>query len=328
MKRIQRHMTKGINVLSLCDGISCAHIALDRAGIQVDNYFAAEIKDIAIKVTQDNYPDTIQIGDVNKVTYKDGVLSNGVDSWCVDFDLVCFGSPCQSFSIAMNTKGRVGLEDKIRSGLYFECKRVLDEVKPKYFFVENVGSMKEADVEFLSTSLGVQPIRINSKLVAPAMRDRYYWTNIEYTPLEKKDICLQDILEDGYTQREKARALMRSGGGIHGYQDYIKLYRRVEEKGFGNLIYSSKEAYEQCKNVYDTYFKKKKIKELEEIEEEHPEFQPIFRNNIRYLSQREQERCQTLPERYTKSLEWLDAQDVIGDGWTVDVIVAFFQNIK
>ena len=121
---------------------------------------------------------------------------------------------------------------------------------------------------------------------------------------------------------------MRSGGGIHGYQDYIKLYRRVEEKGFGNLIYSSKEAYEQCKSIYDTYFKKKKIKELEEIEEEHPEFQPIFKNNIRYLSQLEQERCQTLPEGYTKSLEWLDAQDVIGDGWTIDVIVAFFQNIK
>lgn len=148
-------MTKGINVLSLCDGISCAHIALDRAGIQVDNYFASEIKDIAIQVTQDNYPNTVQIGDVNKVTYKEGILSNGTDSWQIDFDLVCFGSPCQSFSIAMNTKGRVGLEDKIRSGLYFECKRVLDEVNPKYFFVENVGSMKEADVKFLSTSLGV-----------------------------------------------------------------------------------------------------------------------------------------------------------------------------
>lgn len=321
-------MTKGINVLSLCDGISCAHIALDRAGIQVNNYFASEIKEIAIQVTQSNYPDTIQIGDVNNVTYKSGILSNGSESWQVDFDLVCFGSPCQSFSIAMNSKRRIGLEDKMRSGLYFECKRILDEVKPKYFFVENVGSMKEADVEFLSASLGVQPIRINSRLIAPAMRDRYYWTNIKYTPLKKKEIYFQDILEYGYTPREKARALIKSGGGIHGYQDYIKLYRRVEEKGFGNLVYSSQKGYEQCKSIYDTYFKGKKIKELEQIEKDHPDFQLLFRENIRYLSQLEQERCQTLPEGYTKSLEWLDAQDVIGDGWTINVIVAFFQNIE
>lgn len=321
-------MTKGINVLSLCDGISCAQIALERAGIPVNQYFAAEIKDIARQVTQYNYPKTIQVGDVNNLYYKDGFLSNGNETWEVDFDLVCFGSPCQSFSIAMNTEKRIGLEDKKRSGLYYECKRILDEVNPTYFFVENVGSMKQSDVEYLSESLGVLPIRINSQIVAPALRDRYYWTNIPYSPLEEKEIYLQDILEYGYTQRKKARALMRSGGGIHGYQDYIKLFRRVEEKGFGNLIYSSKEGYEQCKTIYNSFFKKKKIGEIEDIEKEYPEFLEIFKNNIRYLSQLEQERCQTLPEGYTKTLNWLDAQDVIGDGWTIDVIVSFFQNIK
>lgn len=130
-------MTKGINVLSLCDGISCAHIALDRAGIQVDNYFASEIKDIAIQVTQDNYPNTIQIGDVNKVTYKDGILSNGSKSWQVDFDLVCFGSPCQSFSIAMNTKGRVGLEEAAEVFAAWQSWNKIEDQPLSIFYKQN-----------------------------------------------------------------------------------------------------------------------------------------------------------------------------------------------
>lgn len=101
-----------MNVLSLCDGMSCGHIALDRAGIEVDEYYAAEIKDIGIKVTKDNYPETIHIGDVNKVSYENGVLSTEVGDFFVDIDLVIFGSPCQTFSIAMKTEHRIGLADK------------------------------------------------------------------------------------------------------------------------------------------------------------------------------------------------------------------------
>lgn len=168
-----------MKVLSLCDGMSCCHIALDRAGIPVEEYYASEIKDIGIKVTQYNYPDTIHIGDVNQIHYKDGILYTENGKFNVGkIDLVAFGSPCQSFSQAMKTNMRIGLEDKKRSGLFLECYRVLKEVNPTYFLMENVGSMKVDDKNFISNLLGVEPIRINSKLVCAALRDRLYWTNI------------------------------------------------------------------------------------------------------------------------------------------------------
>ena len=92
-----------ITVLSLCDGMSCGHIALEQEGIKVSKYFAAEIKDIGIKVTKENYPDTIHIGDVNKITYKDGVLHTEVGDFETEIDIVMFGSPCQTFSVACKT---------------------------------------------------------------------------------------------------------------------------------------------------------------------------------------------------------------------------------
>lgn len=100
-----------ITVLSLCDGMSCGHIALEQEGIKVGKYFAAEIKDIGIKVTKENYPDTIHIGDVNKITYKDGVLHTEVGDFETEIDIVMFGSPCQTFSVACKTDKRIGLED-------------------------------------------------------------------------------------------------------------------------------------------------------------------------------------------------------------------------
>ena len=163
-----------MKVLSLCDGMSIAHIALERAGFTVDEYYAAEIKPIALKVTKENYPNTVHIGDVNKVRFADGVLytENG-DFNVGHIDLMVFGSPCQSFSIAMKTDMRVGLKDKVRSGLFLECYRILKEVNPTWFLLENVASMKDEDRDYLSKCMGVEPIRINSKLVAPALRDRY-----------------------------------------------------------------------------------------------------------------------------------------------------------
>ena len=153
-----------LNVLSLCDGMSCGHIALEKAGFKVGKYFASEIKDVAIKVTKDNYPETIHIGDVNKITYKDGVLHTEVGDFETDIDIVMFGSPCQSFSRAMIKERKIGLEDPERSGLFYECNRVLKEVNPKYFLMENV-VMKPEDEAVISEMMGVKPIRINSSLV-------------------------------------------------------------------------------------------------------------------------------------------------------------------
>ena len=276
----------GLKVLSLCDGISCGRIALDKIGIEVDEYYAAEIKPIAIKVTKSNYPDTIHIGDVNKISFKDGVLYTEDKQYDVGkFDLVIFGSPCQSLSIAMKTELRVGFENKQKSGLFYECYRILKEVNPKYFLMENVARMKKEDEDVITDAMGVNPIRINSKLVSAQLRDRLYWTNIPNVTVPKdKGILLQDILTSGYTDREKARALLVSDSRPLTTKE--RMIRRYRKTGFTTLIW-------------------------EELGND---------DSVRYLNQIELERCQTVPEGYTSCLTRNQAADVLGDGWTVDVI--------
>ena len=153
--------------MSLCDGMSCGHIALEKAGFKVGKYFASEIKDVAIKVTKDNYPETIHIGDVNKITYKDGVLHTEVGDFKTDIDIVMFGSPCQTFSVACKTDKRIGLDDDEKSGLFKQCYRILKEVNPKYFFMENVASMKNDDRDSISELMGDTPHKVEAKLVCP-----------------------------------------------------------------------------------------------------------------------------------------------------------------
>ena len=281
-----------MKVLSLCDGMSIAHIALDRIGMHVDKYYAAEIKPVALKVTKDNYPDTIHIGDVNKVRYKGGILYTEHGNYNVGhIDLMVFGSPCQSFSIAMKTDMRVGLKDKTRSGLFLECYRILQEVNPTWFLLENVASMKNEDRDCLTKFMGVEPIRINSKLVCAALRDRYYWTNIQgITQPEDKGITLQSILTSGYTDREKARALLVSDS--RPLVDKQKMLRRY--KKFTTIVWEEKGNDD----------------------------------SIRYLNQTELERCQTVPEGYTKCLTRNEAADVLGDAFTVDVIAHIFSFIN
>ena len=281
-----------MKVLSLCDGMSIAHIALDKLGYKVDKYYAAEIKPIAIKVTKDNYPDTIHIGDVNKVRYKGGILYTEFGNYNVGkIDLMVFGSPCQSFSQAMKADMRVGLADKTRSGLFLECYRILQEVQPTWWLLENVSSMKHSDRDILTEYMGVEPIRINSSLVCAALRDRYYWTNIPgITQPEDKGITLQSILTSGWTDREKARTLLVSDS--RPLKDKQKMLHRY--KKFTTIV------WEERGNV----------------------------DSIRYLNQTELERCQTVPEGYTKCLTRNEAADVLGDAFTVDVIAHIFSFIN
>lgn len=205
----------GINVLSLCDGMSCGHLALDKVGIKVNKYFAAEIKEVAIKLVKHNYPETIHMGDVNKISYKDGILYTENGEYEIKFDLVIFGSPCQSFSRAMINEGKIGLEDKVRSGLFLECYRILKEINPKYFLIENV-IMTPENEEIISTLLGINAIRINSSLVSGQLRDRLYWTNIGAKPSgllgklkndipipKNLNINVNDILDSGYVPFDK-----------------------------------------------------------------------------------------------------------------------------
>lgn len=281
-----------MNILSLFDGISCGQVALERAGISVNKYYACEIKEDAIKVTMSNYPNTIQLGDVRKVDF----------SQLKDIDLLIGGSPCQDLSQAHSE--RLGLKGN-KSSLFWEYMRAYKELKPKYFLLENVEMPKE-DYEIISESLNIFPININSQLVSPQLRNRYYWTNIgdkNYNlfgfptcaipqPLDKK-IFLQDILTSGFTDRLKARCLLESDSRPLVQKD--KMIHRYYDTGFTTIVFD----------------------DLNDKE-----------NTCRYLNQIELERCQTLPENYTKVLNRNKAAGCIGDGWTVDVITHIFSYLE
>mgnify|MGYP003294469073 CR=1 FL=1 len=306
--------------------MSCGQMALEKLGIEVNKYFAAEIKDIAIKATKHNFPNTIHIGDVNKITYKDGVLYTENGDYEIQFDLVIFGSPCQSVSRAMKLDKRIGLEDAVRSGLFYQCNRILKEVKPKYFLMENV-VMKQEDEQTISEMMGVKPIRINSSLVAAQLRDRLYWTNIPgVTVPENKNINLQDILTDGYTPQDKARCLMCNDS--HGYYNGcswtpIKRFYRWYSKCFTTMIFPSKEEFEKCLTEYNTLLgnNKPSAKLFDDYTGD------TFKN-MRYLWKEERARLQTVPEKYVECMSEKEAADLLGDGWTVDVIAHILKGLK
>jgi DNA-cytosine methyltransferase len=275
-----------MKVLSLFDGISCGRVALERAGINVEKYYSSEIDKNAMLVSEDNYPDIIRLGDVRNVTKE---LIND------DIDLVIFGSPCQGFSIA----GKKLNFDDPRSNLFFEAVRILKELKPKYFLMENVKMDKEIQEVITETLREIYPdtvvYNINSKVMTAQLRNRFYWTNIQGVEApEDKNILLKDILTDGYTEREKSRALTC---GTHTYKDKVLLFRRYRTTGFGNLVFTT----------------------------------PDTNNNTlhRELYSEEMEKLQTLPIGYTKILDTVRKKSVvIGNGWTVDVIAHIFKNIK
>ena len=176
-----------MNVLSLFDGMSCGRLALDRLGIKIDKYYASEIDKYAIEVSSANYPDTIQIGDVCDVKGED----------YPDIDLILGGSPCQGFSFA----GHQLAFDDPRSALFFEFVRVLKEVNPKYFLLENV-KMKKEFLDIISDQVGVEPILINSSLLSAQNRQRYYWTNVPGVEQpEDRGLVLKDILETEADER-------------------------------------------------------------------------------------------------------------------------------
>ena len=192
-----------MKVLSLFDGISCGRLALERAGIPVEKYYASEIDKYAIQVTQKNYPDTIQVGDVNKLNYLE----------LLDVDIVIGGSPCQDLSIAK--QNREGLRGA-RSGLFWKYVEALEVIHPKYFLLENVASMRNEDRDAITATLKkiypeTECIMINSALVSAQQRKRYYWTNWHVEQPQDKGVLLKDILCSGTTNRKKSKTIRTSG---------------------------------------------------------------------------------------------------------------------
>jgi DNA (cytosine-5)-methyltransferase 3A len=169
-----------MNVLSLFDGISCARVALDKAGIEVNAYMAAEIDKNAIKVSDKNYPDIIRVGSVVGLEVEGQI------------DLLIGGSPCQDLSIAK--KDRKGLDGN-RSGLFWEFVRIKKECSPQWFVLENVASMPKADRDIITREMGVEPVMFNASLVSAQCRKRLFWTNIPFDLPEDKGILLKDILQ-------------------------------------------------------------------------------------------------------------------------------------
>ena len=302
----------GITVLSLFDGISCGQLALKRAGIKVRKYYASEIKKIAIKVTMEHFPDTVQIGDIEKVRYnretKELITENGVYQ-TEGIDLVIGGSPCQNFSIArvsMGTKEIEGLKGD-KSKLFYEYLRILREVQPKYFLLENV-KMKKASENELNQYMGVNGLHINSELVTFAKRPRIYWTNIQGVKApEDKKINFQDFKD---TDPE--------------YCKDFKVKRTPSRERMWNSG-KGRETESNCENITNA----EKIGCITRKQDRCPNSGLIeFEDFCRYLTRREIELAQMLPIGYTDSLTYNQMQDVCGDGWTVDVITHILRYAK
>lgn len=303
-----------MNVLSLFDGISSGRVALERAGIKVDRYFASEVDKYAIQVSQKNYPDIERLVDVCFVS----------GDRLPKIDLMLAGPPCQDLSVAGKRKGLNGS----RSGLFWEVVRLIKECKPTYFLVENVASMKKEDKQTITDALGVEPIMINSALVSAQQRKRLYWTNIpNVTQPEDKGIVLKDILETGDTDRLKSYCIDANyykGGNLRSYF----------EKGRRQLVFDKPDrvgnvggSTSQANRVYST---EGKSVSLSANGGGGGAKTGLYKDDtvIRKLTPVECERLQTLPDGYTDGISNTQRYKCLGNGWTVDAIAHILKEMK
>lgn len=282
-----------MKVLSLFDGISCGRVALDRAGIRVDKYYASEIDKYAMAISKDNHADIVHLGDVTKWR-----------EWDIQWDeinLVLAGSPCQSIS---NLGDGSGLDGK--SGLFYVFFDILQHVmeyNPKVeFILENVAGNKKA-LAVIDEIMGVERVMINSNAFSAQNRKRLYWTNIDIPPVEPKDIKLVDILEDGVPE-----ASVLSAGRIRwllsekGQETVRKAYASIDPEKAGCLTARSDASWNS------NY---------------------VTRNGeLTKLTPIEYERLQTLPDNYTACVSNSQRYKAIGNGWTVDVIAHILRGNK
>ena len=201
--------------------------------------------------------------------------------------------------------------------------RILKEINPKYFFMENVASMKNDDRDFISELMGVTPHKVDAKLVSPELRKRYYWTNIEVNnEIEEKNIFFQDILSDGYSDRDKARNLLVSDS--RPLTTPVKMFHRYYSTGFTTLIFKDEQHYKKCVDEYERLSGGKRKITAKDLDG----YTGNVFDGVRYMNQDELEKCQCVPSGYTKCLTRNEAADVLGDGWNIDVITYFFKGMK
>lgn len=289
-----------MNVLSLFDGISCGRIALERAGIKVDNYYASEIESSVIQVTQLHYPDTIQLGNVFDLNFEELKKLN--------IDIIIGGSPCTFWSISRRDRETTceGFGFKLFSK-YEEAVKVL---RPKYFLYENNYKIAEEITNEITTRLGVQPKVVNSALVSGQQRYRQYWTNINFTLPEDKKICVNDIID----LEDKEEDLMYCSKIRKECSQYSSKCVRIGEIGKGG----------QSERIYSAYGKSVTLTANGGGRGAKTGLY-LINNVVRKLSCLEAERLQTLPDNYTAILKSKsDRYKAIGNGWTVDIIAYIF----
>jgi DNA (cytosine-5)-methyltransferase 3A len=301
-----------MNVLSLFDGISGTQQALNNLGLNVDNYFASEIDKYAIQITQKNFPNTIQLGNVLDVS--------GFN--LPHIDLMVWGSPCQDLSIAK--KDRKGLDGK-RSGLFWEAVRIWKEVKPKYWLMENVASMSKDVKDIISKELGVEPTMINSSLVSAQQRKRLYWTNIPVTQPQDLNIYLKDIIESGDVDKLKSYCIDASyykGTNLKTYLEKAKRQvvferpNRIGEfnsGGQGDRVYSIDGKSVSLSANGGGRGAKTGLYYTDSV--------------IRKLTPIECERLQTFPDDYTSGISNTQRYKCLGNSFTVKVIEHILKNI-
>lgn len=289
-----------MNVLSLFDGISCGQVALNRAGVSYDNYYASEIDKYAIKVTQHNYPNTIQIGSVTEIKGED----------LPKIDLLIGGSPYQGFSLA----GKQLNFDDPRSKLFFEYVRLKNELNPTFFLLENVKMKKEWE-RAITEQLGVEPIEINSNLLSAQNRVRLYWTNLSATQPSNKNILLADIIERDFVFTSKAQTILSTM-----YKETPKSMFTRSKKG---LLACSK----QCADCKFIKAKSNPVRSFGLKSYQRHEWDSVCKIHLRKLTPLECERLQTLPDDYTNIVSDTQRYKMLGNGWTVDVIAHIFKGL-
>ena len=310
-----------MNILSLFDGMSCGQIALNRLGIEYDNYYASEIDKYAIQITKKNYPGTIHLGDVKDIKGED----------LPKIDLLIGGSPCQGFSFAQNN--RLNFDDP-RSKLFFEFVRLLKECKPRHFLLENVVMNKQCQ-DVISDILGVKPIKINSALVSAQNRNRLYWTNIPFDVEElyqnDRMLTIADIIDPEadsapVPQNERNKRHLRK------LTQKSLCCTATMWKGAGNNGCTLIEVGKANVNGHDilkrVYAREGKSPTINTCGGGNREPKVIHTPNTwRKLSVLECERLQTVPDNYTEGVSNTQRYKMIGNGWTVDVIAHIFKGL-
>ena len=314
-----------MNVLSLFDGMSCGHIALDKAGIPVDRYYASEIDKHAIAVTQRNYPDTVQLGSVTEWR-----------TWDIDWasiDLVTGGFPCQAWSMA---GGMLGDKDP-RGALFWTMLDIMGTVlkhNPNAkFLMENVKMKREFEqyiTHHTEQALGkVYKHLINSSLVSAQNRQRYYWTNIEgITAPDDKGLVLRDVLEDGCTDRAKSHCIDANyfkGGNLTSYFEKHRRQLVFSADGMCHVGNADVSGHDCIKRVYHPDGKAPTVNACTGGNRE-PKV--LWSNpQWRKLTPLECERLQTVPEGYTEGVSNSQRYKMLGNGWTVDVIAHIYKSM-